>query len=311
VASKLRKMYNGTLRAIGGLAPHANMMAACRLLGWEGNLALAVKLRVGFYDRVMRQPAYMKVRKLMEHRMRSLPESIKLDGGGGAYVPGTSTFCWDTYQALRLCLGKSVAEGHRTKPARLGFTTRKVAFPAAVKRAVATHLRASFAASGSRSWYYFPTHCASWEMAPYLKAVKDGQQSRDHLRIMQIQTGGHALGEAIVKVYCPVGPVFCVACLGPCSDSPPHQFHRCMPQHAVGARREWEPRLIQVMRPSVSWCKLYAKSTSPLERTCLILSCGEYLTCEARVRLASTIVGGWVAGRDPQGPPYACCLRRR
>ena len=86
-------MYNGTLRAIGGLAPHSNMMAACRFLGWEGNLALAFKLRVGFYDRVMRQPAYMKVRKLMVHRMRSLPESIKLDGGNGAYVPGASTFC--------------------------------------------------------------------------------------------------------------------------------------------------------------------------------------------------------------------------
>lgn len=104
-------------------------------------------------------------------------------------------------------------------------------------------------------------------------------------------------------------PVFCVACLGPCSDSPPHQFHRCMAQYAVGARREWEPRLIQVMRPSVSWCKLYAKSTSPLERTCLILSCGEYLTCEARVRLASTIVGGWVDAIRKGHPTYAAYVK--
>jgi hypothetical protein len=146
LANKLRKMYNGTLRAIGGLASHSNMMAACRILGWEGNLALALKLRIGFYDRVMRQPAYMKVRKLMVSRMRSVPASARLHGARGAYVPGASSFCWDVYQALRLCLGRSVADRHLVQPAKLRFITRTVALPAAVKRAVATHLRATFAA---------------------------------------------------------------------------------------------------------------------------------------------------------------------
>ena len=95
LTNKLRKMYNGTLRAIGGLASHSNMTAANRILGWEGNLALALKLRIGSYDRVMRQPRYMKVRKLMVFRMRSVPASARLDGAEGAYVPGASSFCWD------------------------------------------------------------------------------------------------------------------------------------------------------------------------------------------------------------------------
>jgi hypothetical protein len=59
------------------------------------------------------------------------------------------------------------------------------------------------------------------------------------------------------------------------------------------------------MAPSASWCRKYSAARCPVEKTDLILNCGEYLTCDARVRLSTAIVGKWVDAIRYGHPTYA------